>query len=222
MANIFVSMPCVGGVIHQKLVLTLPTITQKHQLHYKFIENCSLITKGRQDHFGMFLKSGMDYLLSVDADEVVGPPGILDHMIDVCPDNSIIGGLYAMKALKSDGTAPVNGGALDGKEIVKLDGSLISMSHIPTGFMLVSRKVAEKMAASYENLAYEDSIIGKTYAVYNCILKKDDKGVVRYFPEDFSFCERAKAIGIKIYADTACMIGHIGSFLYHLEHLRQD
>ncbi len=221
MSSIFVSLPCSGGVIHQKTVLTLPTITQKHQLHYKFIENCSLITKGRQDHFGMFLRSGMDYLLSVDADEVLGPPGILDHMIEVCPPNAIIGGLYAMKALRPDGTAPVNGGALNNKEITVLDGSLIEMSHIPTGFMLISRQVAEKMAKSYENLAYEDPVVGKTYAVYNCILKKDHTGVTRYYPEDFSFCERAKAIGIKIYADSACMIGHIGHFLYHIEHLRK-
>lgn len=220
MSKIFVSLPCTGGLIHQKTILTLPTITEKHELVYKFIENCSLITKGRQDHFGMFLNSGLDYLLSVDADEVLGPPGILDHMIDVCPPDSIIGGLYAMKALKRDGTAPVNGGALDNREITKLDGSLIPMSHVPTGFMLVSRQVAEKMAMAYENLGYEDDRIGKTYAVYNCILKKDHKGIMRYYPEDFSFCERAKAIGIKIYADSSCIIGHIGNYLYHLEHLR--
>jgi hypothetical protein len=221
MAKIFVSMPCTGGMIHQKTVLTLPMITQKHELVYKFIENCSLITKGRQDHFGMFLKSDCDYLLSVDADEVLGPPGILDHMIENCPPDSIIGGVYAMKALKPDGTAPLNGGALDNKEIKQLDGSIIPMSHIPTGFMLTPRPVAEKMAAAYANLAYEDHIIGKTYAVYNCILKKDPNGIVRYYPEDFSYCERAKAIGIKIFADSACMIGHIGSFMYHLEHLRK-
>jgi len=176
--------------------------------------------KARQDAFGMFLKSGMDYLLFVDSDMVLGPPGILDHMISVCPDRGIIGGLYAKKALDSKGHAPVNGTGASSSPIDKLDGSVIEIDNLPTGFMLIPRGVAEKMAEKYENLAYIDHDIGKTWAVFNCILMKDQSGIVRFMSEDYSFCVRARAAGIKIYADTAAMIGHIGQYLYHIEHLR--
>ena len=222
MAKIYVSIPCIDGKIHQKTVLTLPTITQKHELHYKFIENCSLVVKSRQDAFAMFLKSGMDYLLFVDSDEVLGPPGILDHMIEVCPPESIIGGLYAKKALDQHGLAPLNGVPINEDVLPKLDGSLLEMKYLPTGFMLTSRAAAEKIAASYENLSYTDHVLGKSYAVFNCILTKDSSGVTRFASEDFSYCTRARAAGVKVYADTYAMIGHIGQFLYHIEHLRSQ
>lgn len=221
MSKIFVSMPCVGGVIHQKTVITCQTLTEKHHLKMCYIENCSLITKGRQDHFGMFYKSDCDYLLSIDADMVVGPPGILDRMIEETPQDSIVGGMYAMKALDKNGNAPVNGGTLIPNEPVILDGRLIKMRHIPTGFMLTPRSVAEKMVKMYDNLKYEDFTIGTTWAVYNTILEKDQNGINRFLPEDFSYCKRARDCGVDIYAHTGCMLGHIGQYLYHIEHLRK-
>src|SRR5258708_2542300 len=115
--NIFVSLPCVGGLIHQKTVITLDQITRKRNLFNRYIENCSLITKGRQDHFGMFLSSKepyFDFFLSVDADMVIMPPGILDMMIDSYPNNSIIAGLYAMKSHDvKTGFSPLNGCPID-------------------------------------------------------------------------------------------------------------
>lgn len=169
----------------------------------------------------MFYRSDCDYLLSVDADMVVGPPGILDRMIEDMPPDSIIGGMYAMKAHDPSGNSPVNGGTLIPKEPIVLDGRLIKMRHIPTGFMLTPRSVAEKMVKMYDNLKYEDYTIGTTWAVYNTILEKDEKGVQRFLPEDFSYCKRARDIGVDIYAHTGCMLGHIGQYLYHIEHLRK-
>lgn len=219
MAKIYMSMPSIDGKIYQKTLLTLATITKKHELVYKFIENSSLITKARQDAFGDFIRSDCDYLLTVDSDMVLGPPGILDHMIENCPPDSIIGGAYAMKALREDGTSPINAGEINGQPVSKLDGKIYEISHMPTGFMLTSRGAAMKMIAAFEDLAYQDTR-GKSWAVYNCVLKKDKNGIMRYWPEDFSYCLRAKKIGIKIYIDTACVLGHLGTTLYHIEHLR--
>ncbi len=220
MSKIFLSMPCVNGSIHQKTLLTAQTISAEHEIFPHYIENCSLVTKARQDHFGMFMQKKFDYLLTLDADLVVGPPGILDGMISRCPENSIIGGLYAMKAHDEKGHAPVNGMALDPDEKIVLDGRLIQMRYIPSGFMLIPYSVAQKMVDHYPGLGYVDYRIGSTWALYNTMLLKDEKDIMRFLPEDFSFCERARSIGINLYADTNCILGHIGMYLYHLEHLR--
>jgi hypothetical protein len=169
----------------------------------------------------MFYRSDCDYLLSIDADMVVGPPGILDRIIDETPADSIVGGMYAMKAHDTVGNSPVNGGTLIPNEKVVLDGRLIKMRHIPTGFMLTPRSVVEKMVKMYDNLKYEDYVVGTTWAVYNTILEKDSNGINRFLPEDFSYCKRARDIGVDIYAHTGCMLGHIGQYLYHIEHLRK-
>ena len=223
MARIFVSQPCSNGHVHQKTIITGQTISQDHEPHFKYIENCSLVTKARQDHFGMFLQQKQyDYLLTFDADMVVGPPGCIDRMIERLPPNSIIGGMYAMKALTPDGTAPTNCMLLDKKEKLVLDGRLVRLRYLPTGFMLIPRKVALKIADKFKDLEYVDQFIGKTWAVYNTMLVTDDEGVRRFLPEDFSFCERATAAGVEIWGDTSVMIGHIGPYLYHIEHLRQE
>lgn len=222
MAKVFISTPCSAGLIHQKTVITTQQLSMNHLMHYFYIENCSLITKGRQDHFGMFLQKDYDYMLTIDADMVVGPPGILDRMIDRMPNNNcIMGGMYAMKALNEHGVPPVNGKPLNNASVI-LDGRLIPMEYLPTGFMLVPRQVALKIAEHFSDLEYQDHVIGKTWAVYNTLLKKDEKGVQRFLPEDFSFCERARTAGIELYADTSLMLGHIGYFLYHIEHLRRS
>jgi len=222
MARIFISMPCVNGQVHQKTLITGHTITFKHEPCFKYIENCSLVTKARQDHFGMFVQQKHDYLLTFDADMVVGPPGILDDMIERLPENAISGGLYAMKAHTLEGLSPTNGTPLDKEEKVILDGRLIKMRYLPTGFMLTPRRVALKLVELYKDLEYFDHQIGKTWAVYNTMLIKDETGVQRFLPEDFSYCERVRAAGIDIYGDTGVMLGHLGQYLYHIEHLRQQ
>ncbi len=221
MSKIFVSQPGIGGNVHQKCLMTMQRMSNDHELSFQFIENCSLITKARQDHFGMFLKSNCDYLLSVDADLVITPPGCLDKMIAKCPPNSIIGGLYAMKALDPEtGHSPTNGVTLDPNQKIVLDGSIIKMKYIPTGFMLVPRPVAVKLAEFYKDLAYNDPRLKTTlYAVYNTMLHKNEKGENEFLPEDFSFCERCTAAGIDVYADTGIILGHIGPYLYTLQHL---
>jgi hypothetical protein len=127
-----------------------------------------------------------------------------------------------MKAHTPEGMSPTNGTPLNKGEKIVLDGRLIKMRYLPTGFMLTPRAVALKIVEHYKDLEYFDYQIGKTWAVYNTMLIKDEDGVQRFLPEDFSYCERVRAAGIDIYGDTGVMLGHLGQYLYHIEHLRQQ
>lgn len=53
----------------------------------------------------------------------------------------------------------------------------------------------------------------KEYLVPNLpmIYKKE------YLSEDFSFCEKARKMGYKIYADSSIKLGHQGNYFYTLE-----
>src|SRR5271157_2146545 len=117
MAKVFLSQPGINGSLHQKNLLFMQSLTQEHDISLHFTENCSLITKARCEHFSRFLKSNDDYLLTLDADLMGGPPGCLDHMIEKCPKGAIIGGLYAMKAIDTQtGYPPLNGRTWDPKD----------------------------------------------------------------------------------------------------------
>jgi hypothetical protein len=138
-------------------------------------------------------------------------------MIEKCPENSIIGGLYAMKAISVEtGLPPINGTPVNKEDLV-FDGRVVKMKYIPTGFMLIPRKVALKMINHYKDLAYKDHKIGMCWNMFGCLMDKDDDGNQIFLPEDFSFCKRLTEIGIDIHADTAVQLGHLGTYLYTLQ-----
>lgn len=232
MAKVFVSIPCMNGQIETNCMLTLKErLSYHHEPYLKFIVNSSLIPKARQDHFGMFLNDPQyDYLFSIDADIVSGlrnvnpqhPEGTLDRLISHNKD--FIGGVYAKKALHEDtGLEELNGKTWDPNEEFIMDGRLIKMEYLPTGYMLISRKAATKMVEAYPELYYEDDRLPCrwTWAMYNMLLVKDEMGIPRFLPEDFSFCRRWTDIGGEIWADTSIQLGHIGKYLYTLQHLER-
>jgi FkbM family methyltransferase len=217
MTRVYIAQPCMNGMIHINCVKTMQMMTQKHEINIGQLENCSLIVKGRNELFSRFVHMEADYMLFVDSDLIITPPGCLDTMIEKCPENSIIGGLYAMKALSVEtGLPPINGIPVNKEELV-FDGRVVKMKYIPTGFMLIPRKVALKMINHYKDLAYKDNKIGMCWNMFGCLMDKDEEGNQIFLPEDFSFCKRLTEIGINIHADTAVQLGHLGTYLYTLQ-----
>jgi hypothetical protein len=221
MARIYVAQPVMNGMIHINCVKTMQMMTKKHEINIGHLENCSLIVKGRNELFARFVHMEADYMLFVDSDLIITPPGCLDNMVERCPDNSIIGAFYAMKAIDTTtGMPPINGAPINKKDLI-FDGRLVKLKHLPTGFMLVPRKVALKMINHYTDLAYKEPKIGMAWNLFGCLLDKNDEGETIFLPEDFSFCKRASDIGIDIYGDTSVQLGHIGSFLYTIQQQHQ-
>lgn len=224
-------MPGYGGWAHQKLIQSLKSASRDHHLEWRFIENASLISSARSNHLSIFYHEDADYHISIDADMVINPPGIIDRFVSHytsgrIPKDSIVGGFYAKKAIDVNGNSPPNGVPLSGKsEDIIMDGRLIPCKMMPTGFLMTSREAVEKMVKAYPELEYEEDYIkhrfGKdkmAYALYQTIVGEID-GKKSFVSEDYSYCIRARECGIQIYGDTAAMLGHIGNQLYTLMHL---
>lgn len=229
--TVFCSMPGFGGWVHQKLIQSLKSSSKNHRLDWRFIENASLISAARSSHLSVFYHENADYFISIDSDMVISPPGIIDRFIDHyesgrIPKDSIVGGFYAKKAVDPNGNHPPNGVPLSGKlSDIVIDGRLIECKHLPTGFLMISREGVNKMVKSFPELEYEEDYIqmkfGKdkmAYALYQTIVGEVD-GKKSFVSEDYSFCMRATQCGIKIFGDTAAVLGHIGNTIYHLGHL---
>lgn len=80
------------------------------------------------------------------------------------------------------------------------------VSHVGTAFMLISRSCAEKMRDAYPELEYDG---GDGKVCWGLFLQAIQAR--RYMPEDFSFCERWRRIGGKVYICPDVPLGHIGS-----------
>lgn len=97
----------------------------------------------------------------------------------------------------------------DNKQLVIEDG-LLQVEYTNSAFMCIRRDVLEKMIIDYQELEYEVPYENnsskqpvKMYTLFDSILLIDEK---KYLNEDYSFCERWKNSGGKIYLDPNILI----------------
>ncbi len=166
-----------------------------------------------------------DYFISIDSDlEIVNcynTNNIFTKLIS--HDKDFVGGLYA---IKKPGVRRSSSISWIG-ESPQFDTGLQEMRWLSSGCWCIKRSVIEKMASAYPELSYDgdDNATGKKiqglYIPMLYDLKEGDFANIKlpfrkYLSEDWSFCERWKAIGGHIYADTSIVLKHIGKHDYTL------
>lgn len=229
MAKIFLSIPVHGQPELQHIYSVYQSILccRQHQVRLYFNSNDSLISRVRNVHISTFLHDfpECDYFMSIDSDiEIVNayPNNNIFNKL-IAHDVEFAGGLYATK---KPGARICSSISVDGKT-PEFDSGLIEMRWLSTGCWCLKRSVVEKMVAAYPELTYDgdDNASGKKvhglYVPMLYDLKEDDFPHVqlpfrKYLSEDWSFAQRWKQIGGKIYADTSIVLKHIGKHDYTL------
>jgi len=229
MANIFLSVPILGKPELKMMYSMYQSILSsgKHQVRVYFNENDSLISRVRNVHLSAFYNEfpECDYFMSLDSDlEIVNSypnNNIFNKLIE--HDVDFVGGLYA---IKKPGERRSSSITLDG-ENPDFDSGLVEMAWMSTGCWCVKREVVTKMIEAYPELHYDgdDNASGKKiYGLYIPMLydikEGDFPGVKppfkKYLSEDWSFAQRWRQIGGKLYADTSIVLNHIGKAPYSL------
>jgi len=230
MANVFLSIPILGKPELKHIYSVYQAIlscSQYHKVRIYFNENDSLISRVRNVHMSTFYNDypNCDYFMSLDSDI---------EILNAYPDNNIfsklishnldfVGGLYPVKKQGSRQSSSIT---IDGKK-PEFDSGLKEMRWLSSGCWCVSRSAVGKMIQAYPELIYDgdDNAVGrKVYGLYIPMLydfkENDMKGIKlpfrKYLSEDWSFCNRWRDIGGKIYADTSIALKHIGKYDYTL------
>ncbi len=237
MPKIFLSVPILGRpelkFIYSmyQAILSCP----QYKVRVYFNENDSLISRVRNVHMSVFLNDykDCDYFMSLDSDI---------EILNAYPNNNIfaklighnldfVGGLYAIKKPDARRCSSI---LMDSSK-PEFDTGLKEMRWLSSGCWCIKRNAVEKMIEAYPELAYDgdDNASGKIiYGLYIPMLyefeskdlspeeTKEVKVHKKYLSEDWSFCERWKAIGGKIYADTSIVLNHIGKKDYTLWDLK--
>lgn len=150
----------------------------------------------------------------------------------------ILGAMYPKKNLAADKmVAAVKAGLCDdsadavlryGADLVvnllpgisSLDVSKpVEVSETGTGFMMFSKEIVDKMRRKYPETKYlpdharTENFDGSRpiYALFDCIIDPETK---RYLSEDYTFCKRARAIGLHVFVLPFIELGHMGSTMY--------
>jgi acyl-CoA synthetase (AMP-forming)/AMP-acid ligase II len=95
---------------------------------------------------------------------------------------------------------------------LKIENNLTSVRHIATGFMMIKRKVIEKMQLAFPSTKYVDDVgflssneSEQAFALFDCGVEDG-----HYFSEDWLFCHRWTKMGGEIHVDVTINLNHTG------------
>jgi hypothetical protein len=232
---VLIGTPCYGGVVthvYMQSVLQLLLTPQPPGVRLGVIMSAhdSLITRSRNAIVANFLDTpDATHLMFVDAD-IGFEPKELYRLLDF--DADLAAGRYPLKVrdwtklLELARTAPPGtkleslglsyvGHPCTGDELEAREGFMTGM-YAGTGFMMIKRCALERMIAAYPETKYRESLtIPKPsqpsphlYSLFDCSIEPETG---RYLSEDFTFCQRWRKLGQKLWLDTQSALVHVGS-----------
>jgi len=208
-----ICVPCYGGQVTEKHYVSMMSYTiacMKNGMTFSIetLANESLVTRARNNLVAkMMMNPKTTHLMFVDADVGFAPESVyklIGHNKDV------VGGIYPKKTFEPD---YVFNPSLDSKR----DGDLIEVDDIGTGFLLIKREVIQKMFDNFPDLKYRNNINIDSEAepfMYALFDTHIDKKTSTYLSEDYTFCNRWRELGGKIYADTSIQLSHTGYYSF--------
>ncbi len=145
-----------------------------------------------------FIDSDCTDLVFLDADVSWEP----DTLVELCNINrDLVGGVYPYRRESDEETMPVRH-----LSEIKVDGDLIEVEGLPTGFMKIKREVIETMAKTAKHFLKDD---GKPHPV---LFERDYFGVGRR-GGDIRFCMVWREMGGKVWAAPELRLGHAGKMV---------
>lgn len=143
----------------------------------------SNVARQRNDGVAQAQGLGCPWILMVDSD-MTFPPNALARLL--AHQKDIVGGTYARRCLPHDNLAKPKGG-----ESQVVNGGLVEVDALPTGFLLIRTEVFEKLKRPYFR-----------WGVLEEGEERADGLKGPYLPgEDYNFCEAARAAGFSIWLD---------------------
>ena len=156
------------------------------------------------------LKDGFEKLLWIDADIGFEPEDV-DLLFS--HDVPFVCGLYAKRGGRALACHVLPGT----KELVfGEDGGRVEILYAAGGFVLVDAAVYHRIR---DELALPtcNAQFGNPVVPYHLPMIAETEAGAWYLAEDYAFCERARKVGVQIWADTRIRLRHIGRYAYQWE-----
>lgn len=173
-----------------------------------YMSKDALISRSRSSMATKFLEQGVgDVLIMVDHD-IGWQAGDLEHLTRVCLDlKGVIGGVFPKRGFGLG--VPVRFGNY-GQYTVPSDRVVECLS-VATGFFAVHREVLEKMATTLPMTMHGYRPFFQQHS-----FERED-GQWEDLSEDYDFCQKARALGFKVFADLRPQLTHFGTHLFTVQ-----
>lgn len=210
--NLMLATPCGDGKYEHVYVTSLMNTIRVIEQYggkscWREMNYCSDISLARNNLFGHFLRSDCTHMLFIDSDmgwEYSAVLTLLAAKKDLCA-------VAGPRKVNTKSFAVNVSDDLGNPIAVKEDpeSGFLEVSGVGTGFMLMSRACAERLAQSYADLAYADASGRETVGVFNPLIVNR-----RYLSDDFAMCHRWRAIGGRIFVASEISLQHVGSHVW--------
>jgi hypothetical protein len=161
---------------------------------------CSVLPKARNKLVADFLETEADALMFIDADTVFPPENIF-RAVKFSEGKDIVAGVCPLK--RDDVRFRVSI-----KEPYVVDDGLLEVERAGTAFMLIRRHVLEEMIKHYPT-AYDSDTDRDHHVLFDFQVTEEG-----YLGEDYTFCDRARKHGFRIWVDPLMQFDHIGPKSY--------
>ena len=173
----------------------------------------SLVDRGRDRAAATLLESDCTHLLFIDGD-IEFKPDAIAALLSCGKD--IVVGAYRKKNERNEYAISFLPDADKILHQCERSGA-VKIARAGTGFMLIHREVFERLAEAMPEIAYKDNE-RLMHAFFEHIIKDGKR-----WSEDYTFCERWRAIGGDVWLQPFIELGHWGPHPWRgsvLEHLK--
>ena len=231
--HLAVATPCFGGNVSSLYAMSLlnfqlACIKRRLDVSFQMIGGDALITRARNVAVQRFLANpDATHFMFIDADIGFAPEQVF-ALLEA--DKDVSGAIYPLKRIEWDrvraqaraGIDQIRSTALNYVvdllgDPPELDGDMVRVHYLGTGFMMVKRAVFERMAEQYPEIAYgnlhvkadQDISKQKAHAFFDCLIDPESG---TYLSEDYTFCKRWGQMGGTIWANTKSRLTHVGAW----------
>ena len=203
--KLFIGIPVYDGKISIKLAYTLAQLMPKAlslgvSVQLGHVSGCSIITMARNMLVDQFLQSDCTELLFIDGDVLAQADDILRLMAQ-SGDKDITAGSYPRRSRDRKFFMDLY---FDENNELEFDGAMMRINRVGTGFMLIRRNVIETIAEKSEKYLGQDGV-GNVASVFDFKLMDG-----KFVGEDYSFCDKARDQGFKVWLDVEISLPHVG------------
>jgi hypothetical protein len=97
-------------------------------------------------------------------------------------------------------------------QFLEITNNIAKVKHLPTGFMMIKRRVFTNMMKAFPSTKYVDDVSflrpeenAMAFALFDCGVEEG-----HYFSEDWLFCDRWTKMGGEVYIDVSINLTHTG------------
>jgi len=209
--SIYLATPCYGGLAHALYARSLLALRGACAQQGVAVEvdlggGDALIGRARAGMMAKFLAGPAGHLLFVDADVGFEAPSVFRLLAS---GFDVVGGAYPRK-IASQGFElgqPLGPPNADGFQ---------SVTFVGTGFLLVSRPAAERLAQAHPELRaglgdVRGSAVREAAMVFDSMIEPETG---RYLADHQAFCRRWRDLGGEVWVDLRSALAHVGEIEY--------